>query len=96
LITHDGARRSQSSSPHRTYCFPNNSTDVVNQLWDVPAKGSSGLVKLHTKNFCFDAGSNPGNGIGMKIWQCYNGLFQQTWTYSNDNKLFLTNSTYRN
>ena len=28
----------------------------------------------------------------MKVWTCYNGLFQQTWTYSNANTLSLTNS----
>lgn len=80
------------STNSRTYCFPNESPDSQWQLFDLPAKGSSGAIKLHGKNYCFDAGSNPGNNIDMKIWTCYNGLFQQTWTYSNANTLSLTNS----
>lgn len=76
----------------RTYCFPNDSPNAQYQLFDLPAKGTSGAIKLHGKNFCFDAGTNPSNNVDMKVWTCYNGLFQQTWTYSNANTLSLTNS----
>lgn len=32
------------------------------------ARGST-AVKLAGTNFCLDAGSNPANGVQMKIWQ---------------------------
>lgn len=36
------------------------------QRWEI--NRGSGSVKLAGTNFCLDAGSNPANGIGMKIW----------------------------
>lgn len=48
------------------------------ELFDLPA-GGKGNVRLHGTNKCLDAGSNPANGGGLKIWDCYEGLFQQTW-----------------
>lgn len=41
-------------------------------------------VKLAGTNYCLDAGSNPGNGIKMKVWTCYDNLPAQTWYYTND------------
>lgn len=56
-------------------------------------------------NFCLDAGSSmsslrrfgscthlfqaPGNGVGMKIWQCYDNLPAQQWYYTADNRIAL-------
>ncbi|GLB36919.1 putative G-X-X-X-Q-X-W domain-containing protein [Lyophyllum shimeji] len=49
-------------------------------------------VQVAGTNFCLDAGSSPGNGIGMKIWTCYRGLAAQEWIYFN-NKFRLARST---
>lgn len=43
-------------------------------------------------NFCLDGGSNPGNGSKLKIWQCYPGLKQQQWWYTDDDRIAITNS----
>jgi hypothetical protein len=40
---------------------------------------SSGLIQYQGTNFCLDAGSNPANGVTMKLWTCYPGLAQQTY-----------------
>lgn len=29
--------------------------------------------------------ADPGDGGEVKLWQCYDGLFQQTWTYNAQN-----------
>jgi len=42
-----------------------------------------GAIQLVGTNFCLDAGTNPSNGVQMKIWQCYFGLSQQTWNFLN-------------
>lgn len=47
-------------------------------------------VQVAGTNFCLDAGSAPANGVKMKIWQCFDGLAAQTWTYTNDNKIVLS------
>ena len=28
-----------------------------------------------------------GNRVGTKLWQCYDGLAQQTWYYTDDNRI---------
>ena len=33
----------------------------------------------------------PGNGVQMKIWECYSGLAQQTWYYTDDQRIALEN-----
>jgi hypothetical protein len=38
----------------------------ANQFWDIN-KGD-GQIKLRGTNYCLDAGSNPGNGIELKVW----------------------------
>ncbi|KAL1762545.1 ricin B lectin domain-containing protein [Schizophyllum commune] len=55
------------------------------QKW-VLSRGST-AVKLAGTNFCLDAGESFANGAGMKIWQCYSGLAQQSWYYTDDNRL---------
>ncbi|RSH84048.1 hypothetical protein EHS25_005293 [Saitozyma podzolica] len=62
-----------------TYCFDNNDPNSKAQLWDVPAKGATGPVRIINTDLCLDAGNNPGNGSGLKVWTCYDGLIQQTW-----------------
>ncbi|TFK67156.1 hypothetical protein BDN72DRAFT_899185 [Pluteus cervinus] len=59
------------------------------QRW-VVNKGES-KVRVDNTNFCLDAGSAPGNGVGMKIWQCYDNLPAQDWWYTDDNRIALTN-----
>ncbi|EAU82201.2 G-X-X-X-Q-X-W domain-containing protein [Coprinopsis cinerea okayama7 len=48
-------------------------------------------IRLNGTNFCLDAGSNPANGVGMKIWQCYDNLPAQQWFYRDDNRITLQN-----
>jgi len=31
----------------------------------------------------------PGNGVGLKIWQCYDNLPAQQWFYTDDNRIKL-------
>lgn len=50
------------------------------QFWDIN-KGD-GQVKLFGTNYCLDAGSNPANGVVLKVWTCYPGVPQQQWYYS--------------
>ncbi|KAG6892727.1 hypothetical protein C0993_002578, partial [Termitomyces sp. T159_Od127] len=33
----------------------------------------------------------PGNFIGMKIWECFDGLPAQTWFYTGDQRIALLN-----
>ena len=33
----------------------------------------------------------PGNGVQMKIWECYSGLAAQTWYYTGDKRIALYN-----
>ncbi|RDB27192.1 Endo-1,4-beta-xylanase A [Hypsizygus marmoreus] len=47
-------------------------------------------VKLANTNFCLDAGSNPANAVGMKIWTCYDNLPAQAWYYTDDNRIAVT------
>ncbi|KAF7440069.1 hypothetical protein PC9H_000412 [Pleurotus ostreatus] len=48
-------------------------------------------VRLAGTNFCLDAGSRPGNGVGMKIWTCFDNLPAQEWYYTGDNRIALFN-----
>ncbi|KAF4608057.1 hypothetical protein EYR40_000400 [Pleurotus pulmonarius] len=48
-------------------------------------------VRVAGTNFCLDAGSRPGNGVGMKIWTCYDNLPAQEWYYTGDNRIALFN-----
>ena len=42
-------------------------------------------VKCDTRSFF----SDPANGIGMKIWQCFDGLAAQQWYYTPDQRIAL-------
>ncbi|RDB19188.1 Endo-1,4-beta-xylanase A [Hypsizygus marmoreus] len=57
------------------------------QKWTI-SRGST-KVQLTGTNFCLDAGSTPGNGIGMKIWTCYDNLPAQAWYFTDDNRIAL-------
>jgi hypothetical protein len=57
------------------------------QKWVI--RQGSGQVRVAGTNFCLDAGSSPANGVGMKIWQCYNNLPAQTWYYTLDRRIAL-------
>ncbi|KAL4268545.1 Carbohydrate-binding module family 13 protein [Pleurotus pulmonarius] len=59
------------------------------QRW-VINRGST-KVQLAGTNFCLDAGSSPGNGVGMKIWQCFDNLPAQQWFLTDDNRIALEN-----
>ncbi|KAF8810387.1 hypothetical protein BYT27DRAFT_7186611 [Phlegmacium glaucopus] len=52
---------------------------------------ASTKVQVAGTNFCLDAGSTPGNGVGMKIWQCFDNLPAQQWVYTDDNRIALEN-----
>ncbi|KAF5362259.1 hypothetical protein D9756_002812 [Leucocoprinus leucothites] len=58
------------------------------QDWDFRTSGPTS-IKLRNTNFCLDAGSNPGNGVHMKIWQCFNNLPAQTWSFDNNKHIVL-------
>lgn len=49
-----------------------------------------GKFQVAGTNFCVDAGVNPGNGSKLHLWQCYQGLPQQQWYWTNDNRIALT------
>ncbi|KAG6886767.1 hypothetical protein C0992_002478 [Termitomyces sp. T32_za158] len=59
------------------------------QMWNIMPGQTT--VKVHINNFCLDAGSTPGNGVGMKIWECFDGLAAQTWFYTDDQRIALLN-----
>ena len=61
------------------------------QNWTVINGTGPSKVQLAGTNFCLDAGSNPGNGVGMKIWTCFSGLPQQQWYITGDNRIALEN-----
>ncbi|TFK38428.1 ricin B lectin domain-containing protein [Crucibulum laeve] len=64
-------------------CGAGNSGWIFNKGTTVVQYGSTG--------YCLDAGSTPGNGVGMKLWQCYAGLAAQSWYYTADNRIALAN-----
>ena len=82
----DAVKRLTSSS----YCFSLNDPDVELQLWDFDT-GTPGLIGLHGSGLCLDAGDNPANGSGVKVYTCYGGLLQQNWSFGSDGRLRLTN-----
>ncbi|KAJ3512418.1 hypothetical protein NMY22_g15336 [Coprinellus aureogranulatus] len=57
------------------------------QKWVI--QSGSTKVRLANTNFCLDAGSTPGNGVQMKIWQCYDNLAAQQWYFTPDNRIAL-------
>ncbi|KZO90248.1 carbohydrate-binding module family 13 protein [Calocera viscosa TUFC12733] len=69
-------------------CFAPSSPYYGFQKWIL--NRGSGAVQLAGTNFCLDAGVNPHDGVPAKIWTCYPGLFQQTWYYTDDNRIAIT------
>jgi len=59
-------------------CFNPTSPSASSQLFYAI---NNGVIQLAGTNFCLDAGVNPSNGVQMKLWQCYPGLAQQTWSF---------------
>ncbi|KAF4573626.1 Ricin B lectin domain-containing protein [Pleurotus pulmonarius] len=57
------------------------------QTWVI--KPGPTKVQLAGTNFCLDAGSSPGNGVGMKIWQCFDNLPAQQWFLTDDSRIAL-------
>ncbi|KAL7413805.1 ricin B lectin domain-containing protein [Mrakia frigida] len=49
-------------------------------------EGSTKIRVAGTK-FCLDAGTNPGNGIGMKIWSCIDDLPAQQFYRTEDKRI---------
>jgi len=45
------------------------------------------LPFIHNLNLLLQA---PGNGVGMKLWQCYDNLPAQNWVYNADNQFVLS------
>ncbi|KAK8869443.1 hypothetical protein IAR55_000007 [Kwoniella newhampshirensis] len=56
--------------------------------WDI--QQGSGSILASGTNFALDAGSNPGNNGALKIWTSYPGLYQQTWYYTDDQRIAIT------
>ncbi|KAF8992602.1 carbohydrate-binding module family 13 protein [Cyathus striatus] len=63
--------------------------DSTMQRWTI--NQGSMKVQWYGTNFCLDAGSTLGNGILMKIWQCFDNLPAQQWFYTSDNHIALEN-----
>lgn len=58
------------------------------QRWILNSVGSTKL-RVAGSNFCLDAGSNPGNGVQLKLWQCYDNLPAQAWIATQDTRIVL-------
>ncbi|TYJ53796.1 hypothetical protein B9479_005556 [Cryptococcus floricola] len=58
------------------------------KTWDI--NPGSGSVKLSGTNFVLDAGTGKDNNEGVKIWQSYPGVFQQTWFLTDDKRIAIT------
>ena len=61
-------------------CFPTDPNFGKLQKWTFDARNGGSSV-LEAAGLCLDAGDNPANGSGMKVWDCYPGLLQQTWSF---------------
>lgn len=62
------------------------------QRWTISSSGNT-IVRVAQTPFCLDAGSNPGNGVQMKIWQCYDQLPAQRWIVTSDNRIVLAGTS---
>ncbi|KIM45540.1 carbohydrate-binding module family 13 protein [Hebeloma cylindrosporum] len=54
------------------------------QRWAIQQKSNSTRVVLAGTPYCLDAGQNPHNGAGMKLWRCNGKLAAQNWKYVKD------------
>jgi len=52
------------------------------QKWQWNGNAMTSINPVDSSQWCLDAGVNTqwANGVKMKIWQCFSGLPQQTWT----------------
>ncbi|KAG6838598.1 hypothetical protein C0991_010374, partial [Blastosporella zonata] len=57
------------------------------QMWNISPGNTT--VQVHVARYCLDAGSSPASGVGMKIWECFDGLPAQTWYYTDDKRIAL-------
>jgi hypothetical protein len=57
------------------------------QQWFI-RRGST-KVRVAWTNFCLDAGSTPADGVGLKIWECFDNLPAQEWFYTDDFRIAL-------
>ncbi|TRM64086.1 ricin B lectin domain-containing protein [Schizophyllum amplum] len=48
--------------------------------------------QLSGTQMCLDAGNNPSDGVSMKVWQCYDNLNQQLWSYNSGTQHFSVGS----
>jgi hypothetical protein len=62
---------------------------AAEQSWIIGS--GAGSVRVANSNFCLDAGVGPKDGRRMKIWTCYEGLKQQNWFLTGDNRVAITN-----
>ncbi|WWC93767.1 hypothetical protein V866_000603 [Kwoniella sp. B9012] len=68
------------------------------QIYDCNGTGAQrwlidkGKTKLRLKgtDFCLDAGLEPQDFTGLKIWKCFDGLFDQDFWYTEDDRIALT------
>ncbi|KAF7436141.1 hypothetical protein PC9H_002967 [Pleurotus ostreatus] len=59
------------------------------QKWRIASKPGATRLQLDGTNFCLDSGLTPGNGVQLKIWQCFDGLAAQKWWYTEDKHIAL-------
>ncbi|EKM79676.1 hypothetical protein AGABI1DRAFT_114159 [Agaricus bisporus var. burnettii JB137-S8] len=71
--------------------FDCNDSDAQN--WMIQ-RGVAGHIEVEGTGFCLDAGSSPANGVGMKIWQCFDNLPAQQWTYNSENQIKLADKDF--
>lgn len=51
----------------------------------------SGFLYPDIQLITYTFNAAPGNGVGLKIWQCYAGLAAQQWYLTDDNRIALEN-----
>ncbi|OCF53999.1 hypothetical protein L486_08506 [Kwoniella mangroviensis CBS 10435] len=59
------------------------------RTWNINP-GSGSITLANNPNYALDAGTGNTNGEGVKIWQSYPGLFQQTWYLTDDRRIAIT------
>ncbi|ODN74516.1 hypothetical protein L202_06892 [Cryptococcus amylolentus CBS 6039] len=61
--------------------------------WTINNNGSGSIIlepSNTTPQLALDAGTGTDNNEGVKLWTSYPGLFQQTWYYTDDNRIAIT------
>jgi len=75
-------------------CFSDSDPFASLQKWtfNPSAPGAITVTGANSNTpLCLDAGNNPSNGSGMKIYTCYPGLLQQTWSFNGNGLASLSN-----